>query len=203
MIAFSTGLTFVLAALSVTAIPTPNVGGLEVRQACSDVVVYFARGTTEPGTLGTVVGPPFQSALQSALTGKTLQFVGINYPATVDGYLAGGDAGGGKTMADSVTSTANSCPKAKIVMSGYSQGAQVTHIAANRLSAALQNRVIAVVTFGDPFRDRALPGVLQSRRKTFCAEGDLICEGQPIVLPPHLSYGADAPEAAAFVKARV
>jgi hypothetical protein len=78
------------------------------------------------------------------------------------------------------------------------------------------------VTFGDPDRDKTLPGVLESRRKTFCATGDLICDGQSIVLPPHLSYGAvsellvmqkimnvepklrqDAPEAASFVVARV
>jgi len=70
-----------------------------------------------------------------------------------------------------------------------SQGAQVTHIAANRLSSAIQNRVVAVVTFGDPNRDKALPGVLQSRRKTFCNFGDLICEGLPTILAAHLTYG--------------
>ena len=74
----------------------------------------------------------------------------------------------------------------------YSQGAQLVHLAADHLSAAYQDRVVAVVTFGDPDRDRVLPGVLESRRETFCAAGDLICEGEAIrvVLPPHLSYGA-------------
>ncbi|PPR02008.1 hypothetical protein CVT24_011131 [Panaeolus cyanescens] len=203
---FSGALNLIVVALALgssLAAPTDVEVELEARQSCPDVAVYFARGTTEVATLGTVVGPPFQTALALALRGQSLQFNGVPYPATVAGYLAGGDVGGAITMANSVTSIAGSCPNTKIVISGYSQGAQVTHLAAARLSSTVQNRVVAVVTFGDPYRDRALPGVLQSRRKTFCAYGDLICEGQPIVLAPHLTYGADAGEAASFVAARV
>ncbi|KAF8151758.1 cutinase [Crassisporium funariophilum] len=173
--------------------------------SCSSVVVFFARGTTEPGTKGTIVGPPFEDELRQELggTGKTLTFEGVDYPANVRGFLAGGDAGGARTMANSVTTTAQNCPNAKIVMSGYSQGAQVVHLAAASLSPALQNRVNAVVTFGDPNRDETLPGVLEGRRKTFCAAGDLICDGKAQIRAPHLSYGGDAPEAASFVAARV
>lgn len=72
----------------------------------------------------------------------------------------------------------------------YSQGAQVVHLAAAQLSTADQSRVVAVVTFGDPDSTQALPGVLESRRKTFCATDDLICAGQAVVLPAHLSYGS-------------
>ncbi|TFK36400.1 cutinase [Crucibulum laeve] len=203
MFCYSPILVLALSAFFAMAAPTLGTPELEVRQNCADVVVYFARGTTEIGTLGTVVGPSFQSSLTIALRGKSLNFVGIDYPATVAGYLAGGDIGGSIMMANSVTSTVNSCPNSKIVISGYSQGAQVTHRAAARLSTTVQDRVSAVVTFGDPNRDKALPGVLQGRRKTFCAFGDLICTGQPIILAAHLGYGSDAPEAAAFVAARV
>jgi len=111
-------------------------------------------------------------------------------------------------------------PKANFARFLHSQGAQVTHIAAGRLSSTVQNRVVAVVTFGDPFRDRALPGVLQSRRKTFCNSGDLICDGLPIVVDAHTTYGSvsidfsdlalcpdvfnqDAPAAASYIAARV
>ena len=66
----------------------------------------------------------------------------------------------------------------------------MTHLAARQLSSAIQNRVVAVVTFGDPNERTALPGVLQSRRKTFCNFGDLICTGQSIILAPHLTYGS-------------
>lgn len=104
----------VILALALSAFATPVT-----RQSCADVTVYFARGTGESGTIGTIVGPPFQSALQSALGSRSLDFVGINYPASIAGFLAGGDPGGATTMANSVTSKASSCPNTKIVISGY------------------------------------------------------------------------------------
>ncbi|KAF8163699.1 cutinase [Crassisporium funariophilum] len=203
MFAYSTLLTLALSTLSVFAAPTVDLSTIEARQSCSDVYVYFARGTTETGTLGSVVGPGLSTDVTRALSGRSVRVIGIDYPANVAGYLAGGDTGGAKTMADSVTSIANSCPNAKIAISGYSQGAQVTHLAAARLSSAIQNRVNAVVTFGDPYERQSLPGVLQGRRKTFCATGDLICAGLPIILTPHLGYGADTDEAADFIASRV
>lgn len=57
--------------------------------------------------------------------------------------------------------------------------------------------------FGDPDNGQPLSGIPASKVDTFCATGDLICDGEPIILPAHLSYGADAGAAAAFVKARV
>lgn len=41
-------------------------------------------------------------------------------------------------------------------MGGYSQGAQVTHLAAADLPAATMEKVSAVVTFGDPGEHPAL-----------------------------------------------
>lgn len=60
------------------------------RQSCADVTVYFARGTGEPGTFGLIVGSPFKSALQSALSGKSLDFIGT---ASIPGVLARGHPG--------------------------------------------------------------------------------------------------------------
>ena len=54
----------------------------------------------------------------------------------------------------------------------------------------MQSQVDAVVTFGDPDRDTALPGGLEANRKTFCNQGDQICEGRAVVLTPHLQYGS-------------
>ncbi|KAF6760329.1 cutinase [Ephemerocybe angulata] len=180
---FTTLVTLALSALTVVATPTSGLVEVGARAYyCPDVQVYFARGTTEVPTLGTVIGPGFSAALSLQLVGKSVEFTGISYPALVSGYLAGGDTGGAKTMANSATSTANNCPNTKIVLSGYSQGAQVTHLAARQL-------VVAVVTFGDPYESTALPGVLQSRRKTCCNFGDLICAGLPTILAPHLTYG--------------
>ncbi|EAU88250.1 cutinase [Coprinopsis cinerea okayama7 len=197
---FTTLVTLALGAVSALAAPAAE---LESRQLfCRDVYVFFARGTGEIGTLGTVVGPSFSAAVSLAVRGS-VDFEGIDYPALVTGYLAGGDRGGARTMADKVASTASRCPNAKIFISGYSQGAQVTHLAARQLSAANQARVTGVVTFGDPYRDDALPGGLDSRRKTYCNFGDLICDGLPTILAPHLTYGSDASDAARWVAARV
>ncbi|KAF5377898.1 hypothetical protein D9615_006822 [Tricholomella constricta] len=186
-------------ALSAFAAPTSDVS----IQACSAVTVYFARGTNESGTIGTRVGPQFKAALQSALGGKSLEFIGIDYPATIWGFLAGGDAGGATTMANSVTSKASSCPSTKIVISGYSQGAQVAHLAAGKMSATVQNRVNAAVVFGDPYNGQPFAGVIAGRSKTFCHDGDFICTGGILVTDAHTNYDQDVGAAAAFVAPRV
>ncbi|KAF9053114.1 cutinase-domain-containing protein [Panaeolus papilionaceus] len=151
---------------------------------CPDVAVFFARGTGEVGTIGAVVGPPVSAALKLAIRGN-VDFGGVVYPAIIAGYLAGGDIGASRWPRMLHPGPADA-PTLKSSCLGA--GAQVTHRAANRLSASAQERVVAVVTFGDPIRDTTLPGVLQSRRKTFCAVSDLICRGQPTILP-HLGYG--------------
>ncbi|KAG5716566.1 Cutinase [Termitomyces sp. T112] len=176
---------------------------LALRQSCADVTVLFARGTGESGTIGTIVGPPFEAALRSALAGRSLDFEGIPYAASIAGFLEGGDPAGAATMANDITATANACPDTKIVISGYSQGAQVTHLAAAQLSSAVQNRVNAAVVFGDPDNGQPFPGPIQAHELTFCAAGDNICAGGILILPPHLSYGADAGQAASFVVSQI
>ncbi|KIJ52489.1 carbohydrate esterase family 5 protein [Sphaerobolus stellatus SS14] len=173
------------------------------RQSCADVTVIFARGTFETAPIGTIVGPPFEAALQSALSGKSLNFIGVDYAASLAGFEEGGDPAGAKTMATDIENQASACPQTKIVMSGYSQGAQVVHKAAPQLSSSVQSRVNAVVMFGDPDDGQALPGVLNGRSLTFCATGDDICTGGQIIGAPHLSYGADAGAAASFVASHV
>ncbi|PPQ99212.1 hypothetical protein CVT24_009231 [Panaeolus cyanescens] len=190
-------------AIAVTSIIPAIASHVELRLLnCPDVAVFFARGTTEIPTIGTSVGPPFSAALTAALPGKHVVFKGINYPAAVVGLITGGDIGGGVSMANNVSSTVSECPGTKIVMSGFEQGALVTHLAINQLLSSIQDHVTAVVTFGDPRKDVILPGVLQSRRKTFCFHADPICAGQLPILPPY-NYGADTPAAAAYVAAHV
>ncbi|KAF8867553.1 cutinase [Infundibulicybe gibba] len=187
-----------LLSLALSALAAPAA-----RQSCADVTVFFARGTLERAPIGSVVGPPFRSALRSALDGKSLSFVGVDYPANIAGFLEGGDPDGATTMANDVNSIASSCPNTEIVMSGYSQGAQVTHLAADKLSSATQDRVKAVVVFGDPDNNQGFPGVLDARSITFCAQRDDICDGGATINAAHLSYGANAGQAASFVASRV
>jgi hypothetical protein len=69
----------------------------EDNSGCSDVTLVFARGTCDPGNVGALVGPPFIDALQSALGSQSLGVQGVEYPASVEGYLSD-DPTGGQTM---------------------------------------------------------------------------------------------------------
>jgi cutinase len=95
------------------------------------------------------------------------------------------------------------CPSTKIVVSGYSQGAQLVHTATQRLSAAAANRVTAIVTFGDADRDETFGLVPASKADIICHDGDDICDNGINITPEHRNYEKDAPKAAAFVAARV
>jgi len=127
MKSFTSLIIFALATATAFAAPTPApeaapeaVAEVEARQLiCPDVQVYFARGTTEVPTLGTVIGPDFKRALERTLIGKRLGYDGVPYAAVVSGYLAGGDPAGALMMANSVRDTISRCPNAKIVISGY------------------------------------------------------------------------------------
>lgn len=174
--------------------------------ACRPISVIYARGTNGAGNVGEAgsEGPTFFNALASRLGGASrLAIQGVNYSASVLGFLAGGDAAGGRTMYDLIANTVTRCPSTKIVVSGYSQGAQLVHTATQRLNAAQAARVNAVVTFGDADRDRTFGLVATDRTLIICHEGDNICENGIIITAAHRDYEKDAPAAAAFVAARV
>ncbi|KAI9689740.1 MAG: hypothetical protein M1822_009622 [Bathelium mastoideum] len=173
------------------------------KRACPDVSIFFARGTTETGTIGTIVGPPFEAALDSALGASTFTFTGVPYAADIAGFEEGGDPAGAAEAAGLANAAIASCPSTQIVLSGYSQGAQVIHKAAPELSTAARNAVRAIVVFGDPDDGQPFSGISESKVDTFCAAGDEICAGTSIVSAAHLSYGIDVGAAAAFVKSKV
>jgi cutinase len=67
--------------------------------SCAAYTVIFARGTTEPGNVGILVGPPFFDALDEKVGAGNVVVQGVNnYKADVQGYVAGGDAGGSADM---------------------------------------------------------------------------------------------------------
>ncbi|KAH0612086.1 uncharacterized protein H6S33_010138 [Morchella sextelata] len=172
---------------------------------CDDIIVIFARGTSGEGNVGvaTSVGPIFFGNLSAAEPGRVI-VQGVNdYPATVLGYLGGGSDEGAEYMAEMVTLASTQCPGSKVVLSGFSQGAQVTHKAGKLIPANLYSTVAAIVLFGDPDNGDAFPGTLNNNVKTFCHDGDYICDGLPIITDQHGNYANDAPAAAAYVAARV
>ncbi|KAM0268085.1 hypothetical protein ACHAQH_010049 [Verticillium albo-atrum] len=173
--------------------------------ACRRVTLIYARGTTQAGNVGdaAAVGPVFFNALAQQIGAANLAVQGVTYAANVFGFLAGGDAAGSRTVAELAARAVTQCPDTKIVLSGYSQGAQLVHNAAGQLSAAVTARITAVLTFGDPKRDQAFGTIPASRTRVICRSGDNICDGGIIVTSAHSQYQQDAPAAATWVAARV
>ncbi|KAJ5983206.1 Cutinase [Penicillium waksmanii] len=167
--------------------------GVTSNQGCQPLTFIFARGSTEMGNMGSVVGPEVASALKSQLNNKvTVQ--GVTYDAGIASNAEMG-ANGGPVMAKLVKQALSQCPKTKVVVGGYSQGSMVVHNAASSLSSG---QISAAVLFGDPFKTQAVGKVASSNVKEYCASGDPVCENGFNVMA-HITYGSDAKEAAAFL----
>jgi cutinase len=95
---------------------------------CAPITLIFARGTGEPGNMGEIVGPPLATAMKQAFGNVAIQ--GCNYPASVSGATTGAedpkDAAGALNMAMFTNMALQQCPSTKVVLSGYSQGAEET-----------------------------------------------------------------------------
>ncbi|EDN96954.1 hypothetical protein SS1G_01882 [Sclerotinia sclerotiorum 1980 UF-70] len=72
---------------------------LDSNGSCATMTVLFARGTGEVGNVGLLTGPPFFTALAAYMnqTGS-MAIQGVDYAASVSGFLSGGDPAGAKTM---------------------------------------------------------------------------------------------------------
>jgi len=97
---------------------------------CAPTTLIFARGTTEQGNMGMVVGPPLANQLISAMGGN-VAVQGVNYPADVEGAAEGSinpkGSQGSLNMAMFTNMALQACPSTKVVLAGYSQGAQQVH----------------------------------------------------------------------------
>jgi len=112
----------VLVCAAMLTAPIARVASAEA-EPCPDVDVIFARGTFEPPGVG-VTGQAFVDALQSRLAPKTVEVSPVDYPASLD--FANGAGAGVADASRQVTAAAARCPKADIVVGGYSQGAAVS-----------------------------------------------------------------------------
>ena len=90
-----------------------------VNGVCAPVTVIFARGTLELGNVGSLAGPPFFNALTDIIGEQNLGVQGVDYGATIAGYLEGGDPAGAATLASLVNLAVSQCPSTQIVLSGY------------------------------------------------------------------------------------
>jgi cutinase len=144
--------------------------------ACPDAEVVFARGREEPPGVG-AVGDAFVSSLR-AKTPKSVGVYGVNYPANIT------TGGGANDISDHVQFMAKSCPNTRIVIGGYSLGAEVVDRAlVGGFPRDADQHVAAVVLFGNGTRGFA--PAFAGRTIDQCAQGDPIC-GRGTNWPSHL-----------------
>jgi hypothetical protein len=142
------------------ALPGLRVVPAIAAEPCPDVEVVFARGTGELPGVGPT-GQAFIDSLRPRLGDRSVNVYAVNYPAS-DQWGTGVD--GIRDAGAHVVSMANDCPKTKLVLGGYSQGAAVMGFVTSAavpdgidpatvpkpLAPDVADHVAAVVLFGMP-----------------------------------------------------
>ncbi|KAF4343778.1 cutinase [Fusarium beomiforme] len=180
-----------------------EVKGLHVRQYTSDtyngitdgkkcrpVTIIYARGSTQAGNVGKPhqVGGIMFNRLAWRIGASNLTVQGVPYGASYFGYLIGGCPSGSLRMQKLIEQAAKKCPKTKIVLSGYSQGAQLVYNAVRRLPDAPTKRIFAVVVFGDRKQGAKCGKVPKSRILVVCRRNDFFCARRPSSIKTHRQY---------------
>jgi cutinase len=167
-----------------TAVPVASAAD------CADAEVVFARGTDEPKGIG-VVGDAFVDSLREQAIGLNIATYAVNYDA---GKLQLGSGDGAKDVIKHVKSMMASCPDTKIVLGGYSQGANVINIVAGNpivgiawgdaLPSSMADNIAAIATFGNVANRSGtkLPSesaMFTGKAIDLCNPADPICHAGP------------------------
>lgn len=97
---------------------------------------------------------------------------------------------GSTDVVNRLTKLSSECPNTKFALIGYSQGAMVMHTAASKIPPAIQDKVLALVMFGDPFLriSPTFPGNLKTKPLLEnCNVKDPVCTSGTC-FDPHLEY---------------
>jgi len=203
----------ILALAGVAALPTARAQAA----GCPNVVNLFARGTAETAPPVGITGLAFQNALQSRLPGRNVQVRPVDYPASSNfnsrEAIVRSVMTGVQDAQKQITGIVDRCPRTKIVLGGYSQGAVVAAYTVNggltmparnaeyswllpkQLPEKVASHVAAVVLIAPPssrwMRDLGAPQLTVGknyRAKTarYCTPGDTVCDGSPVGQPNEL-----------------
>jgi len=143
--------------------PSADIGANQEEVAasgsgCASVLIITARASTEAageGITGAVVTQIVNASSQ------TVARASVSYPASLNNY-ANSQAQGVSALKTQLTNAVNACPNEKIVLAGYSQGANVVldvvggggggslGAATQPVAANIASHVVAIITFGDP-----------------------------------------------------
>jgi hypothetical protein len=185
-----------------------------VAAGCAPVQVIAARGSGDPDEDGPgKTLRPFLEQLEQLADPGVVDGEGLPYPAVSivrpegAGYVKSVNTGV-ENLVQLAKNRAHSCAGEKLVLAGFSQGAQVVHTALPHLTS-VASHIGAVVLFGDPHFDphsRAARGTYSPRRHgilglpdhdfpapfahvaSYCKGGDWICQGEPNTTTAHGQY---------------
>lgn len=175
---------------------------------CKDIIMLFARGSTETGNMGTICGPQTANAVKAAFGADKVAVEGIEYAAALSTNFGpgGADRRGIAEMERLIAQANTDCPNSMLVVGGYSQGAALTHRAVEDLPQAQKDQIVAAFTFGDTQNQQdngQIPNFPPEKTNVICNRGDAVCSGTLNILPPHLQYGARADEQAQFINSKL
>lgn len=186
--------------------------------------MLFARGTAEAAPPLGVTGIAFRNALRNRLRGKSVRVEAVQYAASADFNeklkFAESFVKGVEYAQKRIKSIAAVCPKTKIVLGGYSQGAalagytissritvpgkyaQYRSYVPQPLAAEISKHVAAVIEFAPPsrrfIREAGAPAInpqaaYRGKTARYCIQGDTICNGAPLGGPNvlHVLYSVN------------
>lgn len=184
------GRGFAVLIIAAAALWTPYAAPVASAADCADAEVIFARGTDEPKGMG-AVGDAFVGALREQAVGLNIATYAVDYDA---GKLQLGSGDGAKDAIKRIKAVAASCPDTKIVLGGYSQGANVINIVAGNpivgiawgasLPSSFAANVAAIATFGNVANRSGtkLPNesaIFAGKGIDLCNPADPICHAGP------------------------
>jgi hypothetical protein len=141
----------------------------KIPSGCAKLEIIVARGTSEPGDFGMIIGDPLVARVKRDLPGVAVQGYPVQYPASTTGSNKGVE-----DVEKRVRESSVKCPDQKYVLVGYSQGGMVVLQALPKI-AAYNDKIAAIVLYGATDGTGVLSEANKKKALANCAPGDFAC----------------------------